>query len=957
MSYLVKLAQFGQKFLRSYGKVIFPVVLLVALGTPGVLLADDPVMAIPQGVTTTVTQGSYLDRLEEQGQGLSNDLTVTQTNEEVAAQAAAAEKKPEATPEAPGADKSLSAIGLVTEPFNFIVLSLAGLFNFLAGGVGWMIVTLIKIILIPILSYNDWATSRIIGLGWSLVRDVVNMFVVVILLVIAVMTIVGSPKANWEQQIPRLFIYVIAVNFSRTICGLLLDVGNVVMFQFVNAILDVGAGNFAQLLKLNVMGSFAKLSGDPALAGQLLASAYLQLAMLLVVLAIIGIMVIVFIYRIVVLWVLIIMSPAAFFMGGIKDVLGQAGSAYSMWWKKFSSAIILGPMLTFFLWLALAAASSGDIVASENFPTGGVTETTPGMVLESFDMSQLTGLFLGLVLLVVGMQQAAQAAGSLGGVAASFINEGMGMRIMKGALRMPAQQFGRQVNRGLSPVKGGTLSGELGKQLIASGAELRGSRFNKATMGLLGTGIIGKGLSEAGSALQGAGDAQLHESQHNAEERVKGWSNERLASELALVTGGEEARLLSGVDAQNAAIKRLLTEKSTQEKLEHQLNEKYKNSSDPGEGKRRFQAAMRGAIAKGEAHDGHLLGDDEKTGAAFNDTKTRYVNLIGALGGDSASKRQRAHLDSDKTDLRKMGTDAAKDQGIRSHLNSLFRVTDDGKEISKLEDMRDGKYGDKLKDAARATPNASTAQPDPDYAPGAARARTLTESDVDAVQTAVAGGALPLGHAAPGALNARDFGGTSTTVTYEDNAGATVYMPIGQVMARAIMNSGQDLSEPSNEMDTSAKAQFNTFVTNIIANPNTTKGDRRKALKARFVVDKGASAARFTFTGPNGGDELNALQDIVRENPAALRHFAAQIATPGDVQKAVTDTVSHSMMRDMGVRAAKLNPRSGEYGELRDAVQAMKTAINAQAALVGVKVTDAVKKKNDAIDILSASMP
>ena len=46
-------------------------------------------------------------------------------------------------------------------------------------GLGKLVLMLIQIIIIPVLNYNSFSSSPIIGLGWSLVRDVMNMFVIV----------------------------------------------------------------------------------------------------------------------------------------------------------------------------------------------------------------------------------------------------------------------------------------------------------------------------------------------------------------------------------------------------------------------------------------------------------------------------------------------------------------------------------------------------------------------------------------------------------------------------------------------------------------------------------------------------------------------------------------------------------------------------------------------------------
>ena len=197
----------------------------------------------------------------------------------------------------------------LTDPATKVVLEstvgiLAWIVNIIAWAVGQLIVAVLGMLVIPILGYNNFGNSAIIDIGWPLVRDVVNMFVIVVLLVIAVKTILNSSSANWEQQLPRMFIAVILVNFSRTITLLIVDAGQVVMFTFVNALRDIAAGNFVTMFQMNSLLSMAEQEGGSGveLFG-FLGTAYASLVLLMIVLAVLVILAIVFIYRIVIIWI------------------------------------------------------------------------------------------------------------------------------------------------------------------------------------------------------------------------------------------------------------------------------------------------------------------------------------------------------------------------------------------------------------------------------------------------------------------------------------------------------------------------------------------------------------------------------------------------------------------------------------------------------------------------------
>lgn len=610
---------------------------------------------------------------------------------------------------------------------SWLINFLAWMLNSLAGIVGQLIVTLIDAILVPILNYDGFATSAIVDLGWSLVRDTVNMFVVVILLVIAALTIVGSPKANWQQQIPRLFIFTVAVNFSRTICGIAIDISNVVMFQFVNAILVVGAGNFAQLLQINYYGDYSVLESVTTGAAQNFATAWLQLALMLAVLGVILIMTIVYLYRIVVLWLLIIMSPMAFFAGGIKDIVGPAGGIYGQWMKKFTSALFLGPVLTFFLWLALAAASGGSIVTNENFPVGEATEGF-GIALKVLEMSNLTSLLLGLVLLVIGMQMAGSFAGDLGEFAGKLINGGMGQTLAKRAIGFPMRGFrpaakgammgmgelGRQFDRRIgaaldSPERGhrGSVLSHLGAQVMRGGESVRTWGAQNGLAGAAVGATVGRGLSSAGDRVNRQGEHLNHDAQHNSDTRVNEWSDERLLSELRIAAAGGNPVGLSNRDARLTAFRRLMTTRSLQRQVE---------AFPDGTGRDVLAAAMHEV----QAHRDHLLPtDNDKT--VFDSGRSNYADgFVRTLAPGAQQEAEAAALQAFITSndfvprvlragaleqdysgtpeaARHNRAAAAIEAGLRA---KVMRMSDDGQPITAWQEMTAGAYGPERRRAA-----------------------------------------------------------------------------------------------------------------------------------------------------------------------------------------------------------------------------------------------------------------
>lgn len=436
----------------------------------------------------------------------------------------------------PDVTRAVSLTTFVTNPFDSTALVLAGIVNIISVVVGRLLLLVIEMIIVPILGYNGFADAQIVDLGWSLVRDVVNMGVVIILIVIAVMTIIGSSKANWTQQLPRLFIGVILVNFSRLIVGVLIDISQVVMFTFVNAIIDIAAGNFAQMLNITQFGSFSEEfiekvneKGTGIEAYEYLGSSYLQLALFLAIFGVLLLLALMFIWRIVLLWILLILAPAAFFLNGIQGMFKAADGYYGEWWKNLTSALILGPILTFFLWLALAAASGSNLAVTQQFPVPEEKADT-GLALENFALDSLLGTFVALALLVAGMKFASSAASTMGGPVAKYISEDMGKKIAKGAVALPAGLANRAIGKGMDRFAAknglpqrGTLSSHL---LSDSGKMLNRGAGTAAKIPLIG-GYIGGAMAGMGGAALNSGSTAKAEYRKKAAEKIKNMNAEQ----------------------------------------------------------------------------------------------------------------------------------------------------------------------------------------------------------------------------------------------------------------------------------------------------------------------------------------------------------------------------------------------------------------------------------------------
>ncbi len=283
---------------------------------------------------------------------------------------------------------------------------LAGLATWGSGVVGNFIIAALSVI-IPVMGYQGFTSSLVVGAGWAIVRDVVNMFFVVVLIVIAMGTIFGVDSFKWKQQVPALMVMAIVINFSKTLCGLMIDFSQVIMLTFANALKDIAGGNFIQLLGLTPMMSPSKNVGTTVVSFDLFAAAATGLFMMLWVLSIVLMLLIVLVYRVVMLWILIVMAPLAWFTKVVP--IDMVKGTFGEWMSSFVCYCAVGPVLTFFLWLTLAVAGAGSIAADDPGLSAaglGANTNATGGISQIFELNHLASFVIGIALLMAGLDAA-----------------------------------------------------------------------------------------------------------------------------------------------------------------------------------------------------------------------------------------------------------------------------------------------------------------------------------------------------------------------------------------------------------------------------------------------------------------------------------------------------------------------------------------------------------------------
>ncbi len=624
---------------------------------------------------------------------------------------------------------------------NWIGNQLAQIINFIGDAIGSLTLVIIEVIVVNVLNYNNFSSSNIVTLGWTLTRDMVNMFVVIILLVLAVKTMVKGGTSAWQQQLPKFFLGIVAVNFSRTICGLAIDASQIVMMTFVNALLSIAAGNFAQLMVLPQATTYSSATLEGATAASVsvvtlatnIANAYVKLMVQVAVMIVILLLAVAFIWRIVMLWILLIMSPLAFFSWGAMDIVKSFfGSVWSEWMSQFVAALTLGPMLAFFLYLALAASSNGNLAKTEAFPEP-ETRTTYGQInLEIFESTNFTGLLIALVFLVLGIRESAKTSAKMGGLAAMALNEKTGRRALSLGRRISGKALGSPLTatRVAGQAFGASGRGLAGNSLATTGFMSKTSPNLNALLQKVGRGgqKVGRGMNVlsdnrlAGAALKGL---QVAESPLETSARAAKGSA-RLATRglnaLGAATGSGTllaagsfmgAKLHDFDEKESKAAKDRIAHMSEAEKnvrLQQALNgtgertrerdadaeqlksllftdENFEKSFKKTAGGQ-FDGYVKKVLGgyQHEADAGHLS-IDEKT---WNRARSKYVDVYAKVDAGKA----KGFIDSEDFSGRLMRDEAAGDAAVIAALGAASTgKAEVGRVVTKLDEMNRGNYG------------------------------------------------------------------------------------------------------------------------------------------------------------------------------------------------------------------------------------------------------------------------
>jgi len=257
-----------------------------------------------------------------------------------------------------------------------------------------------------------------INSGWTVTRNLANAILVIGLVIIAITIILGFQENKAKQYLINFIIIALLINFTPAICGFIIDGANIITKSMLTGGVDA---SYAISIKniFDWLGDSTNGINNPAMV---LAIGIIVFVFSLLSAVIYFLYAILFIARIVILWILVIVSPIAFATYVFPQSkyirnLFPSITYWDDWWQSFVQWCVIGIPAGMSIYLA-----NGILVKL------GSAQATIASQQNVFDI--LFKYLIPFIFLLVGffitISTGEKAASKLSGELTGFAKRGMG---------------------------------------------------------------------------------------------------------------------------------------------------------------------------------------------------------------------------------------------------------------------------------------------------------------------------------------------------------------------------------------------------------------------------------------------------------------------------------------------------------------------------------------------------
>ncbi len=207
----------------------------------------------------------------------------------------------------------------------------------------------------------------IVDIGWTAIRDIINLSFIFLVLYAAINTIIGNSDYGIKKMLSKIIIAAVLINFSLFFTQVMIDVSNVFALTFYNKITNnVGVSSSTSVSGISAtishaigIDSLLTWSQKGANSVNLDALSIIEYSIgsiifLCITIFVLGAGALMLIARALTLIFLMMTSPIAF----ISGVLPQAKDVAGKWWKSLTANLMFAPMYMAFIYLVVLMATN-----------------------------------------------------------------------------------------------------------------------------------------------------------------------------------------------------------------------------------------------------------------------------------------------------------------------------------------------------------------------------------------------------------------------------------------------------------------------------------------------------------------------------------------------------------------------------------------------------------------------
>lgn len=353
-----------------------------------------------------------------------------------------------------GASKTHAAGGvagwLIDVPLTVVYTIILGVLSVIQKFFGAFLY-LAAMILEGVLSLTTFTKAPVVVAGWTLTRGLCNMFLALILLIMAVATVLQIESFGVKKLLPRLVIVALLINFSLLFAGIVIDFSQVLTNYFINAAKGPNGSISTQLMAGLSMGNALNgnatsvtappgyctadcsqtgqvclaqgtgtgnyacgtptntndiKQGDPGTLDVIIGYIF-GIILTIIATFIILAAALLFIFRIVALWLILILSPLAL----VAWITGTGG-IWNSWLKAFFKWTFFAPIYAFFIYLAVLSVSAVNVAAT--FGPIAIGMKPPGILNGIANSATLILQYITVAIILAGGLYTAQSLGITG---------------------------------------------------------------------------------------------------------------------------------------------------------------------------------------------------------------------------------------------------------------------------------------------------------------------------------------------------------------------------------------------------------------------------------------------------------------------------------------------------------------------------------------------------------------